>query len=88
MATDILNTTLPNDNVNAPDTNFSNDTSLNGNEPSQLAYTEPSDGAKQLIAVDQAIIDGLYPTPDIAPSSARRSPFCPTVTAPMGCTVA
>ena len=24
----------------------------------------------------------------MAPSSARRSPFCPTVTAPIGCTVA
>lgn len=64
MATDIQNTTLPNDNVNAPDTNFSNDTSLNGTEPSQMAYVEPSEGANELIAVDQAIIDGLYPNPE------------------------
>lgn len=64
MATDITNTTLPNDNVNAPDTNFSNDTSLNGNEPSQMAYTEPSDGAKQLAAIDQEIKDNLYPDPE------------------------
>lgn len=64
MATDIQNTTLPNDNVNAPDTNFSNDTSLNGTEPSQMAYVEPSDGAKQLAAIDQEIKDNLYPDPE------------------------
>lgn len=64
MAIDITNTTLPNDNVNAPDTNFSNDTSLNGNEPSQMAYVEPSDGAKQLAAIDQEIKNNLYPDPE------------------------
>lgn len=64
MATDIINKTLPNDNINAPDSNFSNDTSLNGTEPSQMAYTEPSDGAKQLAAIDQEIKDNLYPNPE------------------------
>ncbi|CUW06536.1 distal tail protein Dit [Leuconostoc gasicomitatum] len=64
MATDITNQTLPNDNIKAPDSNFSNDTSLNGTEPSQMAYTEPSDGAKQLAAIDQEIKDNLYPDPE------------------------
>lgn len=63
MANDILNTKLPNDDFNAADRNFSNDTSVNGADPLQLAYSEPDEGTKQLIAVDQEILDNLYPSP-------------------------
>lgn len=63
MANDILNMKLPNDDFNAADSNFANDTSVNGADPEQLAYSEPDEGTKQLIAVDQEILDNLYPSP-------------------------
>lgn len=63
MSNDILNTKLPNDDFNAADSNFANDTSVNGADPEQLAYSEPDEGTKQLIAVDQEILDNLYPSP-------------------------
>lgn len=64
MATDFTNEMLPGDNVNAPDSNFQQDTSNNGNEnPPEMAYTEPSEGAKQQKAIDDEIKAKLYPDP-------------------------
>lgn len=56
MATDFTNEMLPGDNVNAPDSSFQQDISNNGNKnPPEMAYTEPSEGAKQLKAIDDEI---------------------------------
>lgn len=64
MATDFTNEMLPGDNVNAPDKGFQNDISNAGNEnPEQLNYKEPSEGAKQLKAIDDEIKSKLYPDP-------------------------
>lgn len=62
MATDITNETLPGDNVNAPDINFQNDTT-SGSDTSDLNYKEPTEGQKQLQAIDDEIKSLLYPEP-------------------------
>jgi len=65
MATDITNEMIPNDDVNAPDINFSNDTSNTQENPPELDYKEPSEGAKELNAIDEEIRQVLYPEPAI-----------------------
>lgn len=64
MATDFTDEKLPNDDPNASDSHFQNDTSNNGNEnPPELNYTEPTEGEKQLKAIDDEINDLLYADP-------------------------
>lgn len=62
MATDIINETLPGDDVNSPDINFQNDTT-SGSDTSNLDYQEPTDGQKQSQAIDDEIKSLLYPEP-------------------------
>lgn len=62
MATDIINETLPGDNVNSPDINFQNDTT-SGSDISNLDYQELTDGQKQLQEIDDEVKSLLYPEP-------------------------
>lgn len=67
MAEDILNELLPNDNPQAPDINFKNDTTYGEQDPTTDPTIQPADEISQAdsegVATDLAILDALYPEP-------------------------